>query len=217
VNFKSANDASVAPPAQGLLRRLFLDGADDAVHRQRLRWLLQLLLAQDGSTTRICQAIAGKPLTLQLRSQQVTTDVPACVRAVLPGSQFIHRTTSLAAEGEIMMDNLVYVALDGVAEPLRSGLDSGAVPIGPLLESLWVRRMALGPEVTAQLCEQLWAEVGQADAPASRAYIITTPGGNLFVIAETFRRGMRIGYDEPVTPPAEAAPVRVCLAERGLR
>jgi len=192
VNPNSVSDRS-GPAA--LRRRLFLDAEAGSLEHARQRWLLRLLLAQDGSTTRICQSIAGKPLTLQLRHQEVTTTVPACVREFLPGTQFIHRTTSLAADGEVMMDNLVYVALDGLAEPLRRGLDSGAIPIGPLLESLWVRRKPLPADVANILNEQLWNEVGMPDPAAARAYTIATPGGNLFVIAETYRRGMRMHFD----------------------
>lgn len=180
-------------PASGeatLLRRTFIDPLADAAEAQRQQWLLRLLLAQDGSTTRICQAVAGAPLKLEVWHQQVTSAVPDAVRDALPGAHFIHRVTSLAAHGEVMMDNLVYVALDGLSESLRRGLDSGAIPIGPLLDSLWVRRKPLPTPVTQQLCSELWERVGLPDAAASRAYTIAAPSGNLFVIAETYRRGM---------------------------
>jgi chorismate-pyruvate lyase len=193
----NSTDKSVPAAPNSFVRASFIDpdAAPDAQERQR--WLLRLLLAQDGSTTRLCQAIAATPLTLQVRQQAVTATVPDCVRTVLPGERFIYRITSLAARGEIMMDNLVYVALDGLSEPLRDGLDSGAIPIGPLLESLWVRRKPLPADVAAVLSAQLWAEVGLPDLAAARAYIIATPGGNLFVIAETYRRGMRMHFDAP--------------------
>ena len=135
------------------------------------------------------------PLTLQVRQQTVTDAAPACVRDVLRGERFIYRITSLAARGQVMMDNLVYVALDGLPQTMRDGLDSGAIPIGPLLESLWVRRKPLPADVATILSEQLWSEVGLPDAAASRAYTIATPGGNMFVIAETYRRGMRMNAD----------------------
>ncbi len=129
--------------------------------------------------------------------------MPDAIRPILAGTDFIYRVTSLAANGEVMMDNLVYVALDGLDEPLRRGLDSGAIPIGPLLESLWVRRHRLPDEVAQILCAQLWSRVGAPDAAASRAYTIATPAGNLFVIAETYRRGMRL-----IPDPAGAADAR---------
>ena len=181
--------------ANAFARAPFIDPAASPRDQARQRWLLRLLLAQDGSTTRLCQAIAAVPLTLQVRQQTVTATVPECVRAALPGQRFIYRVTSLAAHGEVMMDNLVYVALDGLSEPLREGLDSGAIPIGPLLESLWVRRKPLPAEVAQVLGNELWGEVGLPDPAAARAYIIATPGGNLFVIAETYRRGMRMNFD----------------------
>lgn len=185
--------STAASPAQGgaaLQRCPFLDPLADAAGIRRQQWLLRLLLAQDGSTTRICQAVAGVPLKLEVWHQEVTSTVPDGVRDVLAGDAFMHRVTSLAAAGEVMMDNLVYVALDGLAEPLRRGLDSGAIPIGPLLESLWVRRKPLPAPITQTLCRELWQRVGMPDAGASRAYTIATPSGNLFVIAETYRRGM---------------------------
>jgi chorismate-pyruvate lyase len=194
------NDNTVPAPPNRFVRASFIDPAAAPEAQERHRWLLRLLLAQDGSTTRLCQSIAATPLSLQVRHQTVTATVPACVREVLPGQRFIYRITSLAACGEIMMDNLVYVALDGLSEPLRDGLDSGAIPIGPLLESLWVRRKPLPADVAEVLSAQLWAEVGLPDPTAARAYTIVTPAGNLFVIAETYRRGMRMHFD---APPAE--------------
>ena len=193
----NSTDKRVPAAPNTFVRASFIDpeAAPDAQERQR--WLLRLLLAQDGSTTRLCQAIAATPLTLQVRQQAVTATVPDCVRAILPGERFIYRITSLAACGEIMMDNLVYVALDGLSEPLRDGLDSGAIPIGPLLESLWVRRKPLPADMAAVLSAQLWADVGLPDSAAARAYAIATPDGNLFVIAETYRRGMRMHFDAP--------------------
>ena len=203
-------DVSPAPGGAAVLRRTFLDPLAGPDELQRHQWLLRLLLAQDGSTTRICQAVAGTPLKLEVWHQQVTPTVPDVVREVLAGDSFIHRVTSLAAGGEVMMDNLVYVALDGLSEPLRRGLDSGAIPIGPLLESLWVRRKPLPAPVTQHLCRQLWEHVGVPDAAASRAYTIATPSGNLFVIAETYRRGMlgtlqRAAATNHAHAPAEAA------------
>ena len=193
-----------APPAAAtaIARAPFIDPDAPPEAQARQRWLLRLLLAQDGSTTRLCQAIASVPLTLQVRQQTITDTVPDCVRDVLSGGRFIYRVTSLAAHGHVMMDNLVYVALDGLSEPLRDGLEGGAIPIGPLLESLWVRRKPLPAEVAGILSGRLWDEVGLPDPSAARAYTIATPGGNLFVIAETYRRGMRMNFDGP---PANGA------------
>ena len=188
-------NAALSSVPNALERATFIDSAADTAAQERHRWLLRLLLAQDGSTTRLCQAIAAMPLTLQVRQQTVTDAAPACVRDVLRGERFIYRITSLAARGQVMMDNLVYVALDGLPQTMRDGLDSGAIPIGPLLESLWVRRKPLPADVATILSEQLWSEVGLPDAAASRAYTIATPGGNMFVIAETYRRGMRMNAD----------------------
>lgn len=178
-----------ADPAGDKWRRArFHEGLSGHVPEAEI--LLRVLLAQDGSATRLCEAIAGRPLSLQVR-QGIAANVPPVVYGLLPGEHFIERFSSLSARGEVMMDNLVYVALDRVGAELRAGLERGTVPIGHLLETLWVRRRALRADVGGPLHERLWAEVGLPDPAASRAYSISTPDGPLFLIAETFRRGMR--------------------------
>lgn len=170
-------------PAQ---RQRFDAGADP--HAKRL---LQLLLAQDGSTTRLCESIAAGPVQLHVLDQCVTREVPMVVRTALRGSEFIARCTCLAAHGQVMMDNLSYIALDGLDADVRRDLEAGVMPIGHLLQRLWVRRLVL-PDAHS-LLERLWDQVGMEDAPASRAYRIVTPDGPCMVIAETYRRGMRMG------------------------
>ena len=155
------------------------------------RRLLALLLAQDGSTTRLCETIAGGPVTLQVNRQAPTADVPELVRRHLPGTSFIERITSLVAHGEVMMDNLAYVALDGLQPALQRDLEAGQMPIGHLLARLWVRREAVSD--TGALHEHLWRVVGVPDAAATRAYRIVTPDGPRMLIVETYRRGMRMG------------------------
>ena len=169
---------------ESLRRQAFVDPGD-ATHSRRT---LTLLLAQDGSTTRLCEAIAGAPVELHVLHQAVTGDLPAAVRALLPGRHFIERITCLAAHGEVMMDNLSYIALDGIEASLRRDLESGTVPIGHLLARLWVRREPL--PVAPSLAERLWSAVGTPDSEATRAYRIVTPEGPRMVIAETYRRGM---------------------------
>ena len=173
-------------------RREFFDADEPAVAAGCALGVLRMLLAQDGSTTRMCEAIAGGPLTLVLLRQVVTERVPDAVRAVLPGTRFLERVTSLAAHGEVMMDNLSFIALDALPDAVRRGLEDGATPIGHLLDTLWVRRRPLD-EGAAALCRGLWDAVGVPDPRAARAYSIWTPEGPRFVIAETFRRGMRYG------------------------
>lgn len=157
--------------------------------------MLQLLLAQDGSTTRLCETIAGGPVALQVLEQRVVHVVPGEVHDALPGSSFIERITCLAAHGQVMMDNLSYIALDGLPADLRRDLESGSVPIGHLLARLWVRRAFLDAAPT--MYERLWNVVGQPDPDASRAYCIATPEGPRMLIAETYRRGMLMERDGP--------------------
>ncbi|HET9642341.1 MAG TPA: hypothetical protein VFP68_03050 [Burkholderiaceae bacterium] len=155
------------------------------------RTILQLLLAQNGSTTRLCETIAGGPIDLHLISQRITEDVPQAVRRLLPGTRFIERFTSLAGHGEVMMDNLSYIALEGLAPDLRRGLERGDVPIGHLLAQMWMRRVPL--HAMRELLERLWRVVGLPDDGAARCHAVVTPDGPVMVLAEAFRRGMLQG------------------------
>ena len=167
-------------------RMLFADPhAPDAAKQ-----LLRLLLAQDGSTTRLCEAVAGGPVSLRVLSQQTLGDVPAIVSQQLPGELFIERITFLAAHGEVLMDNLAYIALDGLDPAIEDDLRAGTLPIGHLLARLWVRREAVAD--VPELPQRLWDMVGLPDPSATRCYRIVTPDGPRMLIAETYRRGMRI-------------------------
>ena len=159
--------------------------------------VLALLLAQDGSTTRLCETIACGPLTLQVLSQGITSDVPQIVRAALPGTRFIERITSLAAHGEVMMDNLAYIGLAGLPADLQRELENGTVPIGHMLARLWVRRAPLSD--VQELQQRLWQHVGLPDPAATRSYTIATPEGPRMVIAETYRRGMLMDHRPSTT------------------
>lgn len=180
-----------ATPHPALRRQPFhcpADGPEVAACAQRE---LQLLLAQDGSATRLCEVVAGGAVALRLLAQQIVERVPAEVGEWLPGSRFIERLTCLHAHGEVMMDNLSYIALDGLAPEVRRDLEDGVRPIGHLLARMWVRRAFLERTPPA-LCHRLWSAVGLPDAPATRSYCIRTPEGPSMLITETFRRGMRM-------------------------
>jgi chorismate-pyruvate lyase len=171
-----------------LRRERFSDPAANTVAAAHSRRILQLLLAQDGSTTRLCETVAGGSVALHVLRQTATEEVPETVRDALPGTRFIERITSLAAHGEVMMDNLAYIALEGLEESLQRDLEAGRMPIGHLLSRLWVRRETWPrPE---PLHQRLWSEVGLPDPPATRVYRIFTPEGPRMLIAETYRRGM---------------------------
>lgn len=177
-----------------LLRQCCLAPSAPPGHAQ----VLQLLLAQDGSTTLLCETVAGGPVTLQLLLQQQVQDVPPIVRSVLPGERFIERVTCLIAHGQVMMDNLSYIALDALAPDVQRDLEAGTMPIGHLFARMWTRRHFLAPQPV--LHARLWAAVdGPPDAQASRSYSVVTPQGPCMLITETFRRGMLM------QPPATGA------------
>ena len=150
--------------------------------------LLRLLLALDGSTTRVCEALAQAPMQVQLLHQQQTQDVPDAVREQLGGNAWLTRVTSLHAHGQVLMDNLSYTRLDAVPAEFLHGLNEGHAPIGHLLQSLFVQREPVAGSLEIE--QVLWQHVGLPDARASRAYRIVRAEGPLMLIFEAFRGGM---------------------------
>ncbi len=150
---------------------------------------LRLLLAHDGSTTRLCQAVAQQPMRVVLHHQLRTSEVLPEVQAYLGGTQWLCRVTSLCtAEGLVMMDNLSFTRLDAVPDWFLQKLEEGQAPIGHLLDALFVRR---APQPTSAALQQgLWQHVGLPDEASSRSYLIHTPEGPLMLIFEAFRAGM---------------------------
>lgn len=147
-----------------------------------------MLLALDGSTTRVCEAVAGAPMTVQLVHQEQTDHVPQAVREQLGGSRWLRRVTSLHAHGPVLMDNLSYTRLDAVPDDFLAQLEQGTAPIGHLLQRLFVQREPRAG--SSEIQQTLWHHVGQPDLRASRCYAIVTPQGPLMLIFETFRSGM---------------------------
>jgi chorismate-pyruvate lyase len=150
--------------------------------------LLRALMALDGSTTRVCEAIAQAPMQVELLLQQQTDRVPQAVREQLGGTQYLHRVTSLHAQGRVLMDNLSYTRLDAVPDWFLEQLHEGKAPIGHLLQRLFVQREPLAG--SAEIEDGLWQHVGHPDPRASRCYRIVTEKGPLMLIFEAFRQGM---------------------------
>jgi chorismate-pyruvate lyase len=179
-------------PAPSLLQRQRyrdpLATTDQAAHAE---CVLSLLLAQNGSTTLLCETLAGGPVTVQLLKQSMSEEVPEVVKRELPGTRFMERITSLTAHGQVLTDNLVYVALEGLARPLQQALEQGEAPIGHLLAHAFSHRHFLTD--TQALQNRLWHTVGLPDAAASRAYRLVTAEGLHMLIVETFRRGLLAG------------------------
>ncbi len=171
------------------IREHFTPATASAAQQIEAARLLRLLLAQNGSTTLLCETLAGTTIDVQVLSQKVIQDAPPIVRTTLPGGHHLERITSLIAHGEVMMDNLCYVCLEALPADIRSDLEAGVMPIGHLLQRLWVRRAPM-PQNNTNWVHRLWSLTGQPDESATRCYQITTPDGPLMVIAETYRRGM---------------------------
>jgi chorismate-pyruvate lyase len=175
-------------PHETLRRELYADPGASSAEAAHGRRVLRLLLAQDGSTTRLCETVAGGAVALQVLHQQATSEVPAIVREQLPGHRFIERITCLSAHGAVLMDNLSYIALEGLELDIERDLHAGTLPIGHLLARWWVRRE--GISAPQDLPDRLWSVTGSPDAGATRCYRILTPESPRMLICETYRRGM---------------------------
>jgi len=150
--------------------------------------LLRVMVEQDGSMTRLCEALAGAPVELRLRHQCLTHEVPPEVCGLLPGARFIERVTSLVSAGRVLADNLVYVALLGLDAELQQDLQTGRRPIGHLMDGRPHRRdvVQVGPAVLGRL----WATVGVPTPEAMRCYTMRTPQGSAMLVCEALRRGL---------------------------
>jgi chorismate-pyruvate lyase len=149
--------------------------------------LLKLLLAQDGSTTKLCEAIADSKVNLMLHSQVRVETVPEVVMRELGGTPWLKRVTSLHSDSRVLMDNLTFTRLDRVPAWFLSDLEQGLVPVGHLLEKLYVRRERIVSSI--ELERELFDVVGFPDSSSSRAYTINTEEGALMLVFETYRAG----------------------------
>ena len=177
-----------SPDPAPLQRQAFCSPSDSQAQAAFAQAMLRVFLAQDGSTTRLCEAIAGERVSVRVLDQRVVHELPGNMAAALPGSRFLRRVIALGARGQVMLDSISYHAMDALGDDEIRALEGGATPIGYLLAQLWTRR-SFRPH-DPQLFEELWREVGIPDAPASRSFTVITPEGPGMVIAETFRRGM---------------------------
>jgi chorismate-pyruvate lyase len=171
-----------------LQRQKYFLASEPQARAEFARALLRLFLTQDGSTTRLCEAMARDRVTVHLLSQAVVPELPAHLKNALPGRSFLRRIIALAAEGQVLLDSISYIALDALDADSVARLEAGTTPIGHVLDDLWTRRNFRSQDDA--LFEELWREVGDADAQASRSYTVLTQQGPCMVIAETFRRGM---------------------------
>jgi chorismate-pyruvate lyase len=149
--------------------------------------LLRVLLGQDGSTTRLCEVIAGGPVELRLHSQSRVEVVPDGVLEHLGGDSWIERITSLHVAGRVMMDNLTWTRLDRIPAEFAGDLERGELPVGRLLDRLFVKRRMIS---ASSLGDLLWSVTGLPDPRASRAYIISSEAGAFMLVFETYRGEM---------------------------
>jgi chorismate-pyruvate lyase len=149
--------------------------------------LLKLLLAQDGSTTKLCEVIADSKVNLMLHSQVRVETVPEVVVRELGGTSWLKRVTSLHSDSRVLMDNLTFTRLDRVPAWFLTDLEQGLAPVGHLLEKLFVRRERIVSSI--ELERALFEVVGLPDSGSSRAYTINAEAGAVMLVFETYRAG----------------------------
>jgi chorismate-pyruvate lyase len=155
--------------------------------------LLKLLLAQDGSTTKLCEAISDSDVSLVVHSQARVDTVPEVVLRELGGTSWLKRITSLHSESRVLMDNLTYTRLDRVPAWFLADLEQGVAPVGHLLEKVFIRRERI---VSSPELEQvLFDVVGFPDSGSSRAYTINTDDEALMLVFETYRAGFARAFE----------------------
>jgi chorismate-pyruvate lyase len=182
-----------------------LDGASARPSRSRYRdglpagtplatWAeawLRVLLAQDGSATLLCETIAQGRVALEVTHQQVTTEVPQAVTANLGGRRFLERQVVLHHAGEVMMDNLTFVALDRIDPDVAALLTERRSPIGYIFERKSTKKRPVAPDVA--ILDRLWSRCGAPDPDAARSYVLDIDDRPCMLITETYRAGMRSG------------------------
>lgn len=157
---------------------------------------LRVLLAQDGSATLLCETIVGAPVTLEVMHQTVTTDVPESPRQHLGGARFLERQVVMSFGGEVMMDNLTYVALDRLDPEVAAHLAQRQSPIGYIFASKSTKKRPVPCD--GAVVDRLWSRSGLPDPQAVRSYVLDIDNVACMLITETYRAGMRHGL--PVGP-----------------
>lgn len=155
--------------------------------------LLKLLLAQDGSTTKLCEAISNSRVSLTLHSQDRVDTVPEVVRRELGGTAWLKRLTSLHSDSRVLMDNLTFTRLDRVPAWFLNDLEQGKAPVGHLLEKLFVRRERI--DSNPELERELFDLVGFPDSGSSRAYTVNTEDRAVMLVFETYRAGFARAFE----------------------
>lgn len=106
---------------QPFQRQRFHHGSDSPALVAQASSVLQLLLAQDGSTTRLCETIARGPVALHVMEQRIVNAVPTEVRFALPGCSAAQlnklRLLSLSREHVRSHDAATYIANRNLSLP----------------------------------------------------------------------------------------------------
>lgn len=171
-----------------LHRERFQSGADAPAGSISAATLLQVLLHQDGSTTRLLEMLVGSAITVHVLVQGFVDELPPPLANSLAGKRFLRRLSTLEARGHVLLDSISYTAIDALPASVARGLLEGVRPIGHVFSSLWTKR-SFGSDGT-QLLEELWSTVGEPHREASRSCVVLIPEGPCMLLAETIRQGI---------------------------
>src|SRR5437016_2314880 len=99
------------PERRNLARHRFLRPTASTAELAWGNTLLQVLLEQDGSTTRVFEAITGDRVSVHVLDQTTVRQLPPELAGFLPGESFLRRLSALEAGGHVLLDSLSYIAI----------------------------------------------------------------------------------------------------------
>ncbi|MGO4423850.1 chorismate pyruvate-lyase family protein, partial [Streptomyces sp. MCAF7] len=150
--------------------------------------ITRMLLASDGSTTLLLEALTGGKLTVDVLCQgrasarEFPPEIPGSIGVGAESELLVRRSRLRTASGESISKNLV-VARQGNHSPMLSLLSNTRAPLGRGLVSLGLSQsrhiVATG--------EDLWDDSsGSAEPCAYKAYVLVEQGDPLLYIHEKF-------------------------------
>ncbi|URZ14568.1 chorismate pyruvate-lyase family protein [Clostridium felsineum] len=98
--------------------------------------LVDIILKNDGSTTRLLETLVGNTITVGVDSQNVISKgkLPEEVNDYFKrDTQYLFRVVSLYYNGEVLSNNVVVAEVNKLNYELNSQLEKGQIPLGKLI------------------------------------------------------------------------------------
>ncbi|MNB74840.1 hypothetical protein D3C81_141780 [compost metagenome] len=150
-----------------------------------------ILLQNDGSTTKMLELIIGGEVTIKVHDQDwiFRRELPLDFFFPIEGSgPFIRRVTSLYYQDEVISSNLVFGNPDAISADLQERLIQGTLPIGKLIKEIEYRRDILFADY--QECDQIRSVYPPGLLPEDgypiKKYLMIRDGQWWFYIMEVF-------------------------------